>query len=195
MSTGAAGRWAGTNTSGRWTGLPSCHVPLEIVARPYSDPDVVRLVTEVQAEYVTMYGGPDAAVIDPDEFAPPSGLLLVGLLDGEPVMTGGWRRLDGPAGQLAEIKRMYVRSAARRGGLARTMLGELERTAAGAGVRRLVLNTGPVQQAAVALYRQSGYEDVPGFGHYADLPGALFFGKWLAGPTASSTGAGPAPAR
>ncbi|WP_304047911.1 GNAT family N-acetyltransferase [Jatrophihabitans endophyticus] len=152
-------------------------MPLEIVARPYSDPDVTRLVAEVQAEYVTMYGGPDAAAVDPDEFVPPSGLLLVGLLDGEPVVTGGWRRLDGPTGRRAEIKRMYVRASARRRGLARTMLTELERTAADAGIDRLVLNTGSVQVAAVALYRQFGYTAEPGFGHYADQPGALFFGK------------------
>lgn len=160
-------------------------MPLEIVARPYTDPEVARLVAEVQAEYVAMYGGPDAAAVDPDDFVPPRGLLLVGLLDGEPVVTGGWRRLDRPdgpdgsGGQVAEIKRMYVRLAARRRGLARIMLAELERTAAEAGIERVVLNTGRPQHAAVALYRRSGYEDVPGFGHYADAPSTLFFGKRL----------------
>ena len=159
--------------------LLSSDVSFEIVARPYSDPDVTRMVAEVQAEYVTIYGGPDAAAVDPGEFAPPVGLLLVGLLDGDPVVTGGWRRLDGPTGRVAEIKRMYVRSAARRRGLARIMLAELESTASRAGVERVVLNTGRPQQAAVALYRASGYVDVPGFGHYADMPNAVFFGKEL----------------
>jgi GNAT superfamily N-acetyltransferase len=156
-------------------------VPLEIVARPYSDPDVTRLVAEVQAEYVSMYGGPDAAAVDPGEFTPPLGLLLVGLLEDEPVVTGGWRRLDPPAGRVAEIKRMYVRPSARRLGLARIMLAEIERTAIDAGIDRLVLNTGRPQVAAVTLYEQSGYTAVPGFGHYADMPSALFFGKHLTG--------------
>ena len=151
----------------------------EIVARPYSDPDVTRMVAEVQAEYVSIYGSPDEAAVDPDEFVPPSGLLLVGLLDDEPVVTGGWRRLDGPTGHVAEIKRMYTRQVARRRGLARIMLAGLERTAAESGIDRLVLNTGRPQQAAVGLYEQSGYEPVPGFGHYADMPEALFFGKRL----------------
>jgi GNAT superfamily N-acetyltransferase len=134
------------------------------------------MVADVQAEYVQLYGGPDAATVDPDEFDPPDGLFLVGLLDGKPVATGGWRRLDGSE---AEIKRMYVSASARRRGIARRILAELERTAAEAGITRLVLNTGPKQMEAVALYEQAGYAPVPGFGHYACHPEAIFLGKAL----------------
>jgi GNAT superfamily N-acetyltransferase len=147
--------------------------------RRYDDPDVTRMVAEVQAEYVTLYGGPDAAVIDPAEFSLPAGLFLVGLLDGVPVAMGGWRRLSETD---AEIKRMYVTRAARRRGLARLILSELERTAAEAGLARLVLNTGPEQPEAVALYEQTGYEPIAGFGHYACHPHALFYGKALRVP-------------
>jgi GNAT superfamily N-acetyltransferase len=147
-----------------------------IEIRPYADPDVARMVAEVQAEYVVRYGGPDAAQVDPDEFTPPGGLFLVGLLDSTPVATGGWRRLSATE---AEIKRMYVSTVARRRGLARRILAEVERTAADAGITRLLLNTGPEQPEAVALYEQAGYTSVPGFGHYACHPNALFFGKEL----------------
>lgn len=149
-----------------------------IETRPYDDPDVARMVDEVQAEYVARYGGPDAATVDPAEFAPPRGLFLVGLLDGVPVAMGGWRRRGDAE---VEIKRMYVTSAARRLGLARRMLVELERTAAEAGADTIVLNTGPAQPEAVALYEQAGYTPVPGFGHYACHPEALFFGKAAGG--------------
>jgi GNAT superfamily N-acetyltransferase len=149
---------------------------LVVEARRYDDPDVTRLVEQVQAEYVVRYGGPDAAAVDPGEFAPPAGLFLVGLVDGEPVAMGGWRRL--PRGA-AEIKRMYVAPRARRQGLARVMLAELERTASAAGVARLVLNTGPEQPEAVALYESAGYAPAPAFGHYACHPNALFYGKDL----------------
>ena len=148
----------------------------EIEPRRYDDPDVARMVEEVQAEYVRRYGGPDGAAVDVAEFAPPDGLFLVGLLDGVPVCTGGWRRL---ADGRAEIKRMYVSAAVRRRGLSKRMLAELERTAASAGIREVVLNTGPSQPEAVALYQLSGYEPIPGFGHYACHPNALFFGKTL----------------
>jgi GNAT superfamily N-acetyltransferase len=151
-------------------------VELVIEARPYDDPDVVRMVEEVQAEYVRRYGGPDAAAVEPGEFSPPEGLFLVGFLDGVAIAMGGWRRRGADE---AEIKRMYVSSAARRQGIARRMLTELERTAADAGVSRVVLNTGPSQPEAIALYQESGYAPVPGFGHYACHPDALFFGKTL----------------
>jgi GNAT superfamily N-acetyltransferase len=147
-----------------------------IESRPYGDPEVARMVAEVQAEYVVRYGGPDAAQVDPAEFTPPSGLFLVGLLDGVPVTTGGWRRLGE---SVAEIKRMYVSVSARRRGLARRVLAELERTAAEAGITQVVLNTGTEQPEAVALYKDTGYEPVAGFGHYACHPNAIFFGKVL----------------
>ena len=153
------------------------HFVIEI--RSYDDPDVSRMVAEVQAEYVVLYGGPDAAAVDPAEFALPAGLFLVGRLDDVPVAMGGWRRLSETD---AEIKRMYVSRSARRRGLARQVLSEIERTAAEAGVTRLVLNTGPEQPEAVALYEQTGYEPIPGFGHYACHPDALFYGKALRVP-------------
>ena len=149
---------------------------LVIEARPYADPDVTRMVAEVQAVYVEMYGSPDEAAVVDDEFVPPAGLLLVGVLDGVAVAMGGWRVL--PDGS-AEIKRMYVSPAVQRRGLGRVMLREVERTAAAAGVTTLVLNTGPHQHAAIALYEQTGYRPVPPFGHYADLSEALFLGKNL----------------
>jgi GNAT superfamily N-acetyltransferase len=153
-------------------------VQFEIQTRPYDDPDVSRMVAEVQAEYVVMYGGEDAAVVDPAQFAPPTGLFLVGVLDGAAVAMGGWRRLPG-ADRQAEIKRMYVVPSARRRSLALRVLAELERTAAEAGLTNLVLNTGPEQPAAVAMYQRNGYAPVTPFGHYACHADALFFGKAL----------------
>lgn len=147
-----------------------------IEARSYDDPDVRRMVEDVQAEYVTRYGGRDEAAVDAAEFQPPDGLFLVGLLDGRPVATGGWRRREEST---AEIKRMYVVVGARRRGLARRMLEALERTIAEAGITHVVLNTGPSQPEAVTLYKQSGYLPAAPFGHYACHPKALFFEKTL----------------
>jgi GNAT superfamily N-acetyltransferase len=150
---------------------------VRIEARPYDDPDVVRLVAEVQQEYVVRYGGPDAALVDASEFAPPAGIFLVALLDATPVATGGWRCIDE---QSVEIKRMYVVPSARGKGLARRMLAELEERAAVAGAARAVLSTGYEQPEAIALYESSGYHPAPPFGHYAGTPGALFYAKTLA---------------
>jgi GNAT superfamily N-acetyltransferase len=149
---------------------------LRLRAVGYADPVAQQLVERVQQEYVVRYGGPDAAVVDPAEFSPPLGLFLVAELDGAPAGCGGWRALGGGR---AELKRMYVEPHARRRGVAQTLLAELERSAAAAGQRQLVLNSGPQQPEALALYARAGYTPVAGFGVYADEPGAVFLGKDL----------------
>ena len=148
---------------------------MQIKQAGYGDPDASRLIAEVQQEYMVRYGGPDGTPVGPAEFTPPAGLFLVGYLDGVPVASGGWRS----RGDEAEIKRMYVVPAARGRGLARQLLAELERTAAAAGHRRIILESGTRQPEAVALYRSSGYTPIPPFGYYAGAPGSIHLGKTL----------------
>ena len=144
----------------------------------YADPVAEHLIERVQQEYVVRYGGRDAAVVDPAEFSPPLGLFLVAEIDGVAAGCGGWRaRGDGTA----ELKRMYVEPAFRRRGIAAVLLAELERTAAAAAHRRLLLNSGDRQPEALALYHRAGYTPVAGYGVYADAPGAVFLGKELLG--------------
>jgi GNAT superfamily N-acetyltransferase len=154
-------------------------VRIEAVA--YDHPDAARLIGEVQQEYVIRYGGVDDSPVDPAEFTPPSGLFLVGYDGDAAVVCGGWRAC-GPGGTDAEIRRMYVVPAARGRGLARRMLAELERTARGAGHQRMILETGRPQPEAVALYRSSGYTEIPAYGYYAGSPHSMHFGKVLGAP-------------
>lgn len=149
-----------------------------IEPRPYADPVSAALIAELQAEYVAMYGGPDETPIEPGEFDPPDGLFLVGSLDGDAVAVGGWRRVgDG----VAEIKRMYVAQRARRRGLSRRILTELESTLATAGYQQVVLMTALAQPEAIALYESSGYQASQPYGVYACEPDARFYAKPLAG--------------
>jgi GNAT superfamily N-acetyltransferase len=149
-------------------------VRIDIVS--YDHPDAAALIDELQQEYVVRYGGHDATPVMPAQFAPPLGLFLVGYLEGEPVVCGGWRSHgDG----VAELKRMYVASRARGRGLARLMLAELESTAAAAGHRQLILETGDRQPEAIALYASSGYTEVPSFGHYAEEEHSVHLGKTI----------------
>ena len=151
-------------------------ISAELRAVPYDDPVATLLVDRVQQEYVTRYGGPDGAEVDPAEFLPPAGLFLVAEVDGVPAGCGAWRVYP-PGG--VEIKRVYVEPAFRRQGLAQAIVAELERTAARAGHRSVVLNTGDRQPEALALYAALGYVPVPGYGIYACSPGAVFLGKDL----------------
>ncbi|WP_346619693.1 GNAT family N-acetyltransferase [Blastococcus montanus] len=143
---------------------------------PYDDPLAQTLVEAVQQEYVTRYGGRDSAVVDPAEFSPPDGLFLAAEVDGVAAGCGAWRVYP-PGG--VEIKRVYVAPGFRRRGLAQVLMAELESTAARAGHRSVVLNTGRKQLEAVALYAQLGYRPVPGYGVYACSPDAVFLGKEL----------------
>jgi GNAT superfamily N-acetyltransferase len=148
----------------------------ELRAVGYADPVAQHLVERVQQEYVVRYGGRDAAVVDPAEFSPPLGLFLVAEVDGVAAGCGGWRvHGDG----VAELKRMYVEPAFRRRGIAALVLAELERSAAAAGHRHLLLNSGDRQPEALALYARAGYAPVAGYGVYADSPGAVFLAKDL----------------
>jgi GNAT superfamily N-acetyltransferase len=168
--------------------------PLEVEAAPFGDPRVQRLVAEVQAHYVVVYGGPDDSPVDPCEFDPPAGLFLLGSAAGVPVAIGGWRlrpELDGAHGaRCAEVKRMFVSPPVRRRGYAATVLRALEETALVAGVGRLVLETGTLQPEAIALYEAAGYEPTARFGHYADSPLARYYAKPLEPGAAQRAGAG-----
>ena len=143
---------------------------------PYDDPLARTMVESVQHEYVARYGGRDEAVVDPAEFRPPAGLFVVAELDGAPAGCGAWRVYP-PGG--VEIKRVYVAPAFRRRGLAQALMAELESSAARAGHRSVVLNTGRKQPEAVALYAGLGYRPVPGYGVYACSADAVFLGKDL----------------
>ncbi|WP_240641191.1 GNAT family N-acetyltransferase [Nocardioides ferulae] len=156
---------------------------LRIARVPITHDDAQRLIEEVQAEYVVRYGGRDESPIDPAHFEPPAGSFFVGYdADAVAVATGAWRRSGVAAlgtDATAEIKRMYVVPAARGRGHARRMLAHLEQSAREAGFAALVLETGLRQPEAIALYESSGYQPVPGFGHYKDSPISRCFGKRL----------------
>ncbi|OPC84465.1 GNAT family N-acetyltransferase [Embleya scabrispora] len=158
---------------------------MEIKTLGYDHPDVRKLVADVQQEYVHRYGGPDETAVDPAEFLPPEGLFCVAYDNGAPIACGGWRaRRASPEDPSlndgdAELKRMYVVPHARGRGLSRVILAHLEETARAAGRLRVVLETGAKQPEAVALYRSSGYERIPGFGYYRDYPSSMCFAKAL----------------
>ena len=146
----------------------------------YADPVAQHLIERVQQEYVVRYGGRDDAVVDPAEFTAPLGWFAVAEVDGVPAGCAGWRvHPYGDADDTVELKRMYVEPAFRGRGLAKLLLAEVERTAAAAGHRRLVLNTGDRQPEAISLYERAGYRPVPGYGVYADSPSAVFLGRDL----------------
>ncbi|MBV8150695.1 MAG: GNAT family N-acetyltransferase [Candidatus Eremiobacteraeota bacterium] len=99
-------------------------------------------------------------------FAPPSGLFLVARLRREPVGCGAILHQDGAR---AYFKRMWLLPKVRGLGLGRRLLCELEKSAKSAGAKIACLETHGTLVEAIALYRDSGYREVPAFNdeHYA----------------------------
>jgi putative acetyltransferase len=67
----------------------------------------------------------------------------------------------------AEVKRMYVRDAARGQGIADAILARIEQEIRRAGLSLLRLETGTRQIAAIRLYARMGFRECPAFGDYA----------------------------
>jgi putative acetyltransferase len=139
-------------------------IALERLTAPTAD--ARALIEELDAELRGPY--------DPDQhhgfsidrvFA--SGLLFfVARLDGQPVGCGGVAFEDG----YAELKRMYVRQAARGRGVAQAVLARLEAEAKAKGCKCLTLETGDVQHAAIKVYERAGFAVCEPFGEYTALP-------------------------
>ena len=136
-------------------------------------PEVEPLLAGLHEFYVELYGDTgsnEMSLAAADEFVPPDGVFVVAITpEGTTCAGGGFRRHgDG----VCEVKRMWTAPTHRRQGLASLVLGELEARAATAGYRRLVLETGPLQREAAAMYAARGYRRIEPFGPY---PEALAF--------------------
>ena len=65
-----------------------------------------------------------------------------------------------------EIKRMYVRPAARGLGIAGRIVAEVERTAARMGAHQSKLETGTRQPEAITVYERAGFHRIPNYPPY-----------------------------
>ena len=94
------------------------------------------------------------------QYAPPEGCLLLVNSGRETVGCAGVRRWEN---DLAELKRMYLRPAYRGGGQGRQLLNTALEQARELGYRRIRLDTLPTMVAAIALYREAGFYDIPAY--------------------------------
>lgn len=141
-----------------------------IETRPSLDPELAALVTAQQREIHEMDGGRSSQGFMPDD----DSVYLVAVVDGRAVACAAWRAL---ADGVAELKRMYVRPAYRRRGIARQLIVAVEEEVLAAGRPVIRLETG--LPASIALYRSSGYLPIQAFGEYAGKPHCVCFEKRL----------------
>lgn len=139
---------------------------MEIRRVRLSDKEVEPLLVGLSDEYDTRYGqNIEMTRASEDEFNPPAGLFIA-LMDG-PITAagGGFRRHDKST---CEVKRMWTNPLYRQRGLATRILRTLEDAAWETGYTNLILETGPRQPEAEALYVTRGYSRIEVYGHYPE---------------------------
>ncbi|MEP6482109.1 MAG: GNAT family N-acetyltransferase [Rhodoglobus sp.] len=151
----------------------------------WSDPRALALRDAMNAETGAMYAEFTAART-PEEVAAIDAALtvdpwtivytVIATEDGVPLGHSALR----PFGEKLEVKKVFTTAEARGKGVAKALLADLERYALKHGVTSLVLQTGPLQVAAIELYLKLGYVPIPVFGDYEVIAGALCYEKQLA---------------
>jgi len=96
----------------------------------------------------------------PGKYAEPDGCILLALAGDAVVGCVALRRLQDDG---CEMKRLYVRPAARGRGLGATLIRAVMAAARDRGYATMRLDTLPRLQAAVHLYRTFGFRDVPAY--------------------------------
>lgn len=107
----------------------------------------------------------------PGAYAEPSGCILLAERDGAALGAVALRPIDGATG---EMKRLYLRAAARGLGIGRRLAVEIMAQARTRGYRRMRLDTLPQLDAAIALYGRLGFRAIAPYNDNP-LPGVLYF--------------------
>jgi putative acetyltransferase len=135
-----------------------------------------ELIAELDAHLDSLYPPENNYLLDPEALASPAVTFWIAADDERVLGCGALNRLSAGEG---EIKRMYVRPAARGLGLGRRLLAAIEAEARAQGLRRLMLETGVAQPEAIGLYRAAGYTDCEPWGDYRADPLNLYLAKML----------------
>ena len=153
-------------------------VTLDIQAVDAQHPQALRLLAEAALEARALY--PELFATDtPPPHNPPLGereAYLLACHDGHAV---GCSALRGYTPFVGELRRMFVTRAARRQGVARALVAQLQAQAQRLGYRELVLETGHRQHAAIALYAGCGFRRIAAYGVSVGDPMSVCFGKRL----------------
>jgi GNAT superfamily N-acetyltransferase len=151
-----------------------CNSSITLHAADPRGEEATRLLQAMHAEALSRYG--DLIEVS----APPPGndpfvlrsAFLIARLDGQAIGCATLRPMDP---ETAEVRRVYVTPAARRRGVARSLLAELERRAVEFGYSILRLETGNRQPEAIALYESCGFRRISPYGsHVGDLLSICF---------------------
>ena len=157
---------------------------IEIRRIDYGDPRAVVIREAMDVEMGALYADINdglsdemianvaaALTVHPEEM-----VATVGAFDGDDLVGHAALR---PFEDALEVKRVIVLPGSRGQGLSKRLMSELETVAHERGIDRMVLQTGPRQLEAIALYERIGYVLTDNFGLYAAVPFFLCYEKHL----------------
>ena len=142
----------------------------------YNDPVATILMKEMEVDLAQYYG---SVTIHPRSWSNgrlPTERWLWLSTKLNPLGCGGFIRLDDTT---AELKRMFVRKAYRRRGVASAVLASLEKTARELGYTKVVLETGVPQVEAQQFYLAAGYASMQCWPPHSSDPTSVCFGRDL----------------
>ncbi|GHN02159.1 N-acetyltransferase [Cytophagales bacterium WSM2-2] len=146
------------------------------VTRTNSDhPDFIALVKELDILQAVVDGDDHAYYTQFNSLNKIKHVVLAHE-DGQALGCGGIKEYEKDS---VEVKRMFVSPAARKKGIASTVLSELERWAKELKYTRCVLETHTGLTEAIAFYQKSGYKQIPNYGQYAEMENSVCFEKKL----------------
>ena len=138
--------------------------------------DARALIAELEGELAPHYPIKSRHGFSVDQLVADAVPFFLVRESGVPAGCGGIKVIGSEYG---EVKRMYVRPHFRGTGLARLMLTHLSQYVERHGIRRLRLETGIHQRAAIGLYERMGFQRIRPFGGYGEDPLSLFYEKEL----------------
>lgn len=153
-----------------------------IVIRPAEFPTDTLALLDIWREFISNspvnldYQGNDAEFTNlPGKYAAPEGCVLLAHQDGDVAGCVAFRRVSA---EICEMKRLYVRSQARRNGLGNKLVERLIVEARSAGYREMRLDVMEKSLAARKLYGTFGFVAAEPIS-YNPVPGASFLGLRL----------------
>lgn len=102
--------------------------------------------------------------------------VIIAYDDTIPVGSASFKKYDN---ECAEVKRVFVKREYRGKGISNKLMELLEKAAREQGYRYLVLESGEPLVAAMALYKKIGYQTIPNYGQYKDMPDSICMKKKL----------------
>ncbi|XHS79383.1 GNAT family N-acetyltransferase [Burkholderiaceae bacterium UC74_6] len=153
--------------------------PLILDARLPEDLETVRALfreyavgTGLDLEF---QGFEDELAALPGKYARPRGRLLLAWHEGQPLGCVALRPVNE---RDCEMKRLYVRPAARGLNLGRELASRICEEGREAGYQRILLDTLSTMTAALTLYRSLGFTDTQAY-VYNPLPDVVYLGRSL----------------